>query len=121
MAKIKRTDDELPLSPPVLYILLALGDKKRHGYDIMKDVAERTNGTISLLPGSLYSTIQRMVVAGLIEESPGKAKVQSRRRYYSITQKGRKIARAEVDRMMTVVELAKEKALVLPKQVKGEA
>lgn len=116
-AKIRRSDELLPLSPPVLYILLALADGESHGYAIMQDVDRRTNGKVHLLPGSLYSTIKRMLSEDLIEErSPSRSRGadDERRRYYGITRFGRRVAAAELDRLATVLDFAKEKN-VLPR------
>ncbi len=112
-AKIRRRDDMLPLSPPVLYVLLALADRERHGYAIMQEVESRTEGKIRLLPGSLYSTIKRMLAADLIEEMDGQTDGtdDERRRYYRITDEGRDLAAAEMDRLATLLELAKAKNL----------
>ena len=106
-----------PLSPPVFYILLALGDKPRHGYAIMQEVERRTDGRTRLLPGSLYSTIKRMVSSSLIEECAGPEPAASddeRRRYYGITPLGREAAAAEAERMQTLVQLARDKRLTSP-------
>lgn len=117
MAKLRRTDEQLPLSPPVLYVLLALADQDRHGYAIMQEVEGRTSGKVRLLPGSLYSTIKRMLVQDLIKERPQPAGVDSddeRRRYYGITPFGRQIAAAEVDRLSTLVSFARDKKITTP-------
>jgi DNA-binding PadR family transcriptional regulator len=114
-AKLRRADEALPLSPPVLYILLALSDGDRHGYAIMQEVDERTGGKVRLLPGSLYSTIKRMLAQRLIEERPQPAGVDSddeRRRYYGITPLGRQITAAEVDRLRSLIAFAREKKVV---------
>ncbi len=50
MAKIRRSDEELPLSPPVFYVLLAVADQERHGYAMMQEVEKRTDGKVQLLP-----------------------------------------------------------------------
>lgn len=113
-AKIRRSNEELPLSPPVFYVLLALADQQRHGYAIMQEVEQRTGGKIRLLPGSLYSTLKRMVAASLIEECEGDHATEDddeRRRYYRITQHGRDVAAAEADRMATLIDLARAKRL----------
>jgi DNA-binding PadR family transcriptional regulator len=52
----------------VFHILIALADRDRHGYSIMQDVADRTRGKVQLSPGTLYSSIRRMLEQGLIEE-----------------------------------------------------
>ena len=112
--KTRRTDDQLPLSPPVFYILLAVADQERHGYAIMQEVERRTDGKVRLLPGSLYSTIKRMLSASLVEECEGSlpaAADDERRRYYRITKLGREVAAAEADRMATLIQLARDKRL----------
>ena len=111
-AKIRRSDEELPLSPPVFYILLALADHERHGYAIMQEVERRTGAKVRLLPGSLYSTIKRMVSTDLIEDCGGQPDAEDeRRRYYRITKYGREVAAAEADRMATLIQFAKDKRL----------
>jgi len=53
----------------MFHILLALADKERHGYEIMQEVQERTEGAVRLGPGTLYGSIKRMLSDGLVEES----------------------------------------------------
>ena len=92
----------LPLTPAVLNILLALADKERHGYGIMREVEERTEGQTRLGPGTLYGSIKRMLADGLIEESderPDPAMDDQRRRYYRITDFGRRVAAVEAERL----------------------
>ena len=101
-----------PLSPQVFAILLALGDRPRHGYGIMKEVEERTGGEVALLPGSLYSAIRRMLDAEWIEEAEGHEGGDPRRRYYSLTEAGRRLALGEARRMSTLLRVAAEKDLV---------
>lgn len=113
MAKIRRSDEELPLSPPVFYVLLAVADQERHGYAIMQEVEKRTEGKVQLLLGSLYSTLKRMVAACLIEECDGAGQsVDERRRYYRITKRGKEVAAAEADRMATLIAVAQSKRLI---------
>ena len=69
MARSKDPDDQLPLTPSVFHILVALSDGERHGYGIMRQVAEDTAGSLQLGPGTLYGCLQRMLSAGLVEES----------------------------------------------------
>ena len=113
--RLKRQENP-PLSPPVFYILLALADRERHGYAIMQEVERRTGDKVRLLPGSLYSTIKRMLKSGLIEECAGievdPDNEDERRRYYRITDVGRSAAEQEVDRMSTLLRLAGEKQLL---------
>ena len=107
-------DDLLPLQPAALHILLALGDADRHGYAIMQDVAERTDGSFRLNPGTLYTTIRRLLEQGLIQEldeRPDPEDDDERRRYYRLTTFGRAVARAETARLERLVSLARRVGL----------
>ena len=100
----------LPLQAATFHILLALADDDRHGYAIIQDVAQRTDGAIRLSPGTLYRSIQRMVEAGLItepRERPAPAEDDERRRYYRITALGAAVAKAEVGRLADLVRMAR--------------
>jgi DNA-binding PadR family transcriptional regulator len=105
----------LPLSPAVLNILLALAEEERHGYGIMREVEERSGGRTRMGPGTLYGSIKRMLAEGLIEESderPDPALDDQRRRYYRITDFGRRVAGAEAERMSGLVETARARELL---------
>ena len=98
------------LNQPALHILLALGADAMHGYAIMQGISERTDGQIRLLPGTLYSTIKRLLTDDLLEECdppPGADSDDARRRYYRVTRKGRAAAEAETRRMAMLVKLGK--------------
>ena len=89
MAK-RKSDPELflPLTPAMFHILLALADRERHGYHIMQEVDERTEGKVRLGPGTLYGSIKRMLADGMIEETderPDADMDDERRRYYRLT------------------------------------
>jgi DNA-binding PadR family transcriptional regulator len=105
----------LPLTPAVLQILLALADEERHGYGIMQEVEARTGGETRLGPGTLYGSIKRMLADGLIEESddrPDPEMDDERRRYYRLTDFGRRVAGAEAERLASLVSTAAAKKLV---------
>src|SRR6478736_1756020 len=92
----------LPLTPAVFHILLALADGESHGYGIMQDVDRITSGGTRLGPGTLYRSIQRMLVDGLIEElaiALDDEADDDRRRYYRLTDKGTTVAKAEAQRL----------------------
>ena len=99
----------LPLTPAVFHILLALSDQERHGYGIMQDVARQTDGALQLGPGTLYGCLKRMLTAGLVEEvgeRPDPALDDERRRYYRMTPLGKRIVRAEAQRLAGAVTVA---------------
>ncbi|HEY4950880.1 MAG TPA: PadR family transcriptional regulator [Candidatus Acidoferrales bacterium] len=98
-----------PLSPAFFHILLSLGEGERHGYALKREIALRTNGKLKLGPGMLYGSINRMLELGLIEESDDRPEAHlddERRRYYRITNYGRKVAQAEAARMRELAQLA---------------
>ena len=95
--------------------MLALADQERHGYGIMREVADRTGGKTRLGPGTLYGSIKRMLADGLIEESderPDPELDDERRHYYRITPWGRHVAEAEACRLAEIVGTAHEKRLL---------
>jgi len=119
MAK-PRVDPErlLPLTSSVFHILLALCDGDLHGYGIMQEVAEHTDGHIRLGPGTLYGAIKRLLGSGLInevDERPDPELDDERRRYYRLTDYGRQVLKAEVRRISKMVSVAQRKKLT-PKQ-----
>lgn len=105
----------LPLTAAAFHILLALADGERHGYGIMQDIAQRTNGAMRMGPGTLYGSIKRMLADGLIEavdERPDPELDDERRRYYRLTDLGQRVALAEARRLEQLVQLARVKKLL---------
>ena len=104
-----------PLTPAAFHILLVLADGENHGYAIMREVAQNTQGKMHLGPGSLYGTIKRMLADGWIEEldeRPDPELDDERRRYYRLTGVGRKLVQAEAERLEQLVSLARAKRLL---------
>ena len=102
----------LPLSPAMWEILVALADGDKHGYAIGKEVARRTNGEVTLRATTLYSVIKRALDDGLIEETrerPDPALDDERRRYYRLTDRGRRVAVAESERLAATLKQARVK------------
>src|SRR5438105_13886947 len=79
----------LPLTPAVFFILFALADGEKHGYAIMQQTTKLSEGRFRMGPGTLYTTIQRLLEFSLIEEVSENRDPDSRRRYYRLTRQGR--------------------------------
>ena len=111
----------LPLTFAVYHILLSLADTERHGYGIIREIEERTEGQLRMAPGTLFGAISRMLDQGLIEESdarPAPEEDDSRRRYYRLSELGRRVAVAESERLVSLVKMARAKR-VLPVLAQG--
>jgi len=107
--------ERAPLTPAVFHILLSLADGEKHGYGIMQEVADRTDGEMVMGPGTLYGTLKRMLEAGLVKESgerPDPSSVDQRRRYYRLTSRGRRMATKEAERLLMLVRAARAKSLL---------
>jgi DNA-binding PadR family transcriptional regulator len=105
----------LPLTAALLHVLLSLADSDKHGYAIIKEVQDRTNGEVTLGAGTLYSMLKRLLADGLVVESgdrPDRNIDDERRRYYRLTPFGRDVAIAEIRRLESLVSQARRKKLV---------
>jgi DNA-binding PadR family transcriptional regulator len=103
-----------PLPSAAFHILLSLAGDDLHGYGIMRQVAEQSGGRMRLGPGTLYSSIQSLLEAGLIEEVEPRAGTrpeEERRRYYRLTTAGRKLARAEAEKLADLLRVARNKKI----------
>ena len=114
----------LPLTPFAFQVLLALADGDRHGYAIIKEVEERSGGSVKLRTGTLYTLLQRLLEERLIaqpdsnSEGPSTpsneaagpaARADSRRRYYKLTALGDAVLRAEAQRLEGLIGDARRK------------
>jgi len=108
--KVRSVDRLLPLKPKVLHILLAVADGPRHGYSIMQEVAERTDGQVRLWPAAMYGLLRELGKADFIVESnvrPAADEDDERRRYYTLTPLGKRVLDAEVRRLEAIVHHAR--------------
>ena len=115
MSKKRDPGRLLPLTSGMFQVLIALADGEKHGYAIIKEVARRTDGTVTLSAGTLYTIVRRFVNEGVIaetDERPDPALDDERRRYYRLTEFGRDVAKAEAARMETALGMARAKALI---------
>ena len=105
----------LPLNRDTFHILVSLADRDRHGYSVMQDVLERTDGALRFSPSSLYASIKRLLEKGLIEElaeRPDPEHDDERRRYYRLTKMGRAVAAAEAQRLQRLLADARATGLL---------
>ena len=103
------------LSRDTLHILIALADRDRHGYSTMQEIGERTGGQVKLSPSTLYSAIKRLLEEGFIEElaeRPDPEHDDERRRYYRLTQEGRRAAVDEARQLEKLLSDARSSGLV---------
>lgn len=99
-----------PLSPAVFAILLSLAEGEKHGYLIMKDARAPKGGGISMGPGTLYGSLDRMMRDGLVEETG--ATDDERRRYYKLTRLGQSTLAVELSRLDAAVASARSRGLI---------
>ena len=102
----------LPLKSNWLHILLSLVEGEQHGYGIMQDVLERSDGRVRLWPATLYGSLKRLIQEGLIGESserPAPELDDARRRYYKLTPLGRRVLDLESERLRGLVRALQPK------------
>jgi DNA-binding PadR family transcriptional regulator len=112
MMREKVPADYLPLHNNWFHILLSLVGAEQHGYGIMQEVLERTNGTVRIWPATLYGTLQRLIADGLIEESDERPVADlddARRRYYRLTRLGRNVLDLECERLQEMLRMMQKK------------
>ena len=93
----------LPLSESTYYIMLVLV-QPIHGYGIMQKVESLTNGEVSIGPGTLYGAFSTLEKEGLISM----VRVEDRRKYYVLTEKGRTTLRAQIKRLKIMTQCARQ-------------
>ena len=97
--------ETLPLTEPVLLILMSLAGEPRHGYSILKDIERMSNGRVVLSTGTLYGALRRLLDDHWIERFE-EAESSRGRQAYRLTQQGRRNLQMEVDRMKHLTRLA---------------
>ena len=107
-----------PLSPQQFQILLALTDVDRHGYGIIRDVADRSSGALRLGTGALYTALRRLADVGWVRETARRDADDERRRYYTLTLAGRRALQAEAARLGALLGQARRKG-IRPGPAKG--
>src|SRR5262245_44020101 len=97
-------DRFLPLKPLLFHTLLALVEGKRHGWSLVRDVQAHIGGE-RILPGNFYRTLNRLRDDGLIENAEGDSNADpgERRQYFQLTELGRRVVRAEAQRLQALL------------------
>jgi DNA-binding PadR family transcriptional regulator len=120
MAKRTPTPDDidsyLPLPASAMHIIVALAGGEKHGYAIIRDIDTISSGSAAMGPGTLYGSIKRMIDQGLVEEAherPDPALDDERRRYYRLTELGKRVGAAERDRLAALLNAAQLRHLGL--------
>jgi DNA-binding PadR family transcriptional regulator len=106
---MKEPEAFLPLPSATLHILVALASGEKHGYAIMRDVEELSDGRVRMGPGTLYGSVKRMLADGMIEETPSRPDPpldDQRRRYYRLTGLGERVCAAELQRLEALLRRA---------------
>lgn len=119
--KSRQPAEQTTLTPAVFYLLLALSEGERHGYELMKKVTRDSGGAVQMGPGTLYGSIKRMLKQGLIEEADDRADSilgDERRRYYRVTEAGRAALTTELRRFACALDVAGARRLVRSTVVK---
>jgi DNA-binding PadR family transcriptional regulator len=99
-----------------MHIIVALAAGERHGYAIMRDIADLSAGSVKMGPGTLYGSVKRMIEQGLVEETderPDPALDDERRRYYRLTALGQRVGAAEQARLTALLNAAQLRHLGL--------
>ncbi len=103
---MKETHASPPLTPAVFHILFALATGDKHGYEIMKTVRHDSRGNVTMGNGTLYGSLKRMLADGQIEDAGDRANDDAtRRKYYRLTNRGRDMLYAEMQRYLDTVEV----------------
>lgn len=101
----------MDITPLTYEILLALADEDRHGYGMIKEIEERGGAAPST--GALYLALHRMESEGLVKGTASPPENDdARRRYYQITERGRRAAERESARLVSLVATARSKDLL---------
>jgi DNA-binding PadR family transcriptional regulator len=120
MKKPPSIESFLPLKSHWFHVMLSLADQEQHGYGIMQEVLERTQGKVRLWPATLYGTLKRLMDEELIDESeerPAPELDDARRKYYCLTRLGRRVLAAESARLEELVRVIHSKRGLAPREV----
>ena len=100
-----------PLTEATFFILLSLSPAPKHGYAILKEVKALSHGRIVFSTGTLYGAIRRLLEQGWIKRvsDPVPNPTERERKAYALTDKGRKIINAEIERLRSLLSTAEQR------------
>ena len=100
-----------PLTEATFYILLSLSPSPKHGYAIMKEAKELSKGRVSLSTGTLFGALRRLLEQDWIRRvsDPEPNLTDRERKSYALTEKGRKVVNAEIERLKLLLATAKQR------------
>lgn len=97
------------MTPAAFFVLTALADQPRHGYGILREIAELSDGEVQLRVGTLYGVLDRLTADGLIVLDREEVQQGRLRRYYRLTDDGVAALDAEAERMAAGAGAAKRR------------
>ena len=99
------------LTDLAFHILIALGSGPVHGYAIGKDVEAQSGGRLDPSTGTLYQALHRLHAEGLIASVKSSDRSDERRKYFQLTERGRKAAETEARRLHALIRTARKRKL----------
>lgn len=103
----------LPLTETTYFILLSLAPEPKHGYAILKDVEALSEQRVRLSTGTLYGALKRLLDDGWVRRvsDPQPNDTERERKAYSLTERGKRVLKAELARMKKLVSMAQLRAV----------
>ena len=94
---------------PTYYILASLIDEPRHGWAIVQETADLSQGRVRLTAGTLYGALERLQAEGLVEQDREEIVKGRCRRYYRLTSLGRGHLQEEAERLAASAEVVRKR------------
>lgn len=105
-----KSEPTSPLTEATFFILLSLSPAPKHGYAIMKEVKMLSKGRIVFSTGTLYGGLRRLLEQGWIRRvnDPEPNPTDRERKAYTLTERGRKVVSAEIERLKSLLTTAQQ-------------
>ena len=111
-----KSESTSPLTEATFFILLSLSPAPKHGYAIMKEVKMLSKGRIIFSTGTLYGALRRLLEQGWIKRvnDPEPNPTDRERKAYTLTERGRKVLDAEIERLKSLIKTAEQRTSESP-------